>query len=183
MQCCMLSLFGHVWFCDPTDCSLAGSSVHGILQARILEWVAMPSSRGSSQPRDWTCISCLLHWQAGSLPLAPPGKPNAEVAHTSSCVGFVCLSMDWGLCPSQQCRTVDGPSSGARREQEEEREGRRQRACGKVKRLGSEKGRKQRGTGCPVMLMMILIVISNINQISEVLSTLLNVPHVWTHLL
>ena len=43
--------------CKPTDCSPPGSSVEGILQARILEWVAMPSSRGSSQPRDWTCIS------------------------------------------------------------------------------------------------------------------------------
>ena len=40
--------------CDPLDCSPPGSSVHGILQARILEWVAMPSSRGSSQPRDGT---------------------------------------------------------------------------------------------------------------------------------
>ena len=39
------------------DCSWLGCSVHGILQARILEWVAMSSSRGSSQPRDWTCIS------------------------------------------------------------------------------------------------------------------------------
>ena len=38
--------------CDPVDCSLSGPSVHGILQARILEWVAMPSSRGSSQTRD-----------------------------------------------------------------------------------------------------------------------------------
>ena len=38
--------------CDPIDCSLRGSSVHGILQARILEWVAMPFSRGSCQPRD-----------------------------------------------------------------------------------------------------------------------------------
>ena len=38
--------------CDPVDCSPAGSSVHGILQARILEWVAMPFSRRSSQPRD-----------------------------------------------------------------------------------------------------------------------------------
>ena len=37
--------------CDPMDCSLPGSSVHGILQARILEWVAMPCSRASSQPR------------------------------------------------------------------------------------------------------------------------------------
>ena len=38
--------------CDPVDCSLLGSSVHGILQARILEWVAISFSRGSSRPRD-----------------------------------------------------------------------------------------------------------------------------------
>ena len=44
--------------CDPMDRSPPGSSVHGILQARILEWVAIPSSRGSSQPRDRTCVSC-----------------------------------------------------------------------------------------------------------------------------
>ena len=43
--------------CDPMDCSLPGSSVHGILQARILEWVAMISSRGSSPPRDVTQVS------------------------------------------------------------------------------------------------------------------------------
>ena len=44
---------------DPRDCSPRGSSVHGILQARILEQVAIPFSRGSSQPRDWTWISCI----------------------------------------------------------------------------------------------------------------------------
>ena len=38
--------------CDPIDCSLRGSSVYGTLQARLLEWVALPSSRASSQPRD-----------------------------------------------------------------------------------------------------------------------------------
>ena len=43
--------------CDPVDCSPPGSSVHGILQARILEWV--PFSRGSSKPRDWTQVSCI----------------------------------------------------------------------------------------------------------------------------
>ena len=43
--------------CDPMDGSLPGSSVHGILQARILEWVVMPSSRGSSQPRDRTQVT------------------------------------------------------------------------------------------------------------------------------
>ena len=63
-------------FCNFIDCSPPGSSVHGILQARILEWVAMPSSRGSSWPRNWTHISSLLHWQVSSLPLAPPGKPS-----------------------------------------------------------------------------------------------------------
>ena len=42
---------------DPMDYSPSGSSVHGILQARVLEWVAMPSSRGSSQPRDQTQVS------------------------------------------------------------------------------------------------------------------------------
>ena len=45
--------------CDPMDCNLPGSSVHGILHARILEWVAMPSSRGSSWPRNWTPVSCI----------------------------------------------------------------------------------------------------------------------------
>ena len=45
--------------CDPMDCSWPASSVHGILQARILEWVDIPFSRGSSQPRDQTQVSCI----------------------------------------------------------------------------------------------------------------------------
>ena len=45
--------------CDPVDCSPPGSSVHGILQARILEWVAFHFSGGSSRPRDQTRISCI----------------------------------------------------------------------------------------------------------------------------
>jgi len=45
--------------CDPMDCSPPGSSVHGLLQARILEWVAIPFSTGSSQPRDQTQVSCI----------------------------------------------------------------------------------------------------------------------------
>ena len=43
--------------CDPMECSQKGSSAHGSLQARILEWVATPCTRGSSRPRDWTHIS------------------------------------------------------------------------------------------------------------------------------
>ena len=61
--------------CDPMDCSPRGSFVHGIFQAIILQWVAMPCPRGSSQPRDWTRVLCLLHWQVGSLWLATPEKP------------------------------------------------------------------------------------------------------------
>ena len=58
--------------CDPMDCSLPGSSVHGIPQARILEWVALPFSRGSSQPRDQTQVSHII---CDSLWAEPPGKP------------------------------------------------------------------------------------------------------------
>ena len=56
----LLSHFSRVLtLCDPMDCRLPGSSVHGVLQARVLEWAAMPSSRGSSQPRDQTRVSSL----------------------------------------------------------------------------------------------------------------------------
>ena len=48
--------------CDPMDCSLPGFSVHEILQARILGWVAISFSRASSPPRDWTHVSCIGRW-------------------------------------------------------------------------------------------------------------------------
>ena len=65
---------------DPMDCSPLGSTVHGILQARTLEWVAMPSSRGSSQPRDQTWIPYVSPALAvGSLPLVPPGKLQEDL--------------------------------------------------------------------------------------------------------
>ena len=74
---CALSLQSCLTLCDPLDCSPPGSSVHGILQARILEWVAMSFFRGFSRPRDRTWgFLCVLHWQAVSLPLALPGKPQ-----------------------------------------------------------------------------------------------------------
>ena len=72
--------------CDPKDYSLTGSSIHKILQARILEWVAMPASRGSS----WLGIEpgsllCLLNWKAVSLSLVPPGSPKeAECQRTDA---------------------------------------------------------------------------------------------------
>ena len=63
---------------DPKDCSPPGSSVHGILQARILEWVPISFSRGSSPPSDQIRISLLhlLHWQADCLPLSHQGSPD-----------------------------------------------------------------------------------------------------------
>ena len=70
---CVKSLQSCLTLCDTLNCSPPGSPVHGILQARMLEWVAMPSSRGSSQSRDPNYVSydCLLHWHTVSLPLTP----------------------------------------------------------------------------------------------------------------
>ena len=64
----LLSRFSRVRLCDTMDCSPPGSSVHGILQARVLEWIAMPSSRGSSQPGSPAL-------QEDSLPLSQQGSP------------------------------------------------------------------------------------------------------------
>ena len=53
-------LLSHIWLCDPMAyCSPPGSFVHGLVQARVLEWVVVPFSRGSSQPRDQTQVSCI----------------------------------------------------------------------------------------------------------------------------
>ena len=69
-----------LWFCptqcDLADCSPTGSFALGILQARILEWVAMPSSRGSSRPRDQIHIPCLT---ADSLPLSRRRSPTHAI--------------------------------------------------------------------------------------------------------
>ena len=60
---------------DPMDCSPPGSSVPGISQAGILEWVAIPP-QGIFPTQGWKLhLLCLLHWQVDSLPLEPPGKP------------------------------------------------------------------------------------------------------------
>ena len=63
-------------FCDPMDSSLPGSSVHRIFQARILEWVAISFSTGSSWPRNWTCSCCRISCSVGKFFTAEPlGKP------------------------------------------------------------------------------------------------------------
>ena len=56
----MLVAQSYLTLCDPMDCSLPDAYVHGILQARILEWVAISFSRGTSKPRDWTRVSCII---------------------------------------------------------------------------------------------------------------------------
>ena len=73
---CVQSLQSCPSLCHPKDCSLPGSSVYGIFQARILEWVAMPSSRGSSQPGMEPASPLLPALQVNSLPTGPPGKPT-----------------------------------------------------------------------------------------------------------
>ena len=71
--CVWVCVLSHIWLCDPVDCSPPGSSVHGLLQARTLEWVAISFSSGSSWPRDWTQVS----YVAGRLfTTEPPEKPS-----------------------------------------------------------------------------------------------------------
>ena len=74
MLCCTQSLQPHPTLCSPMDRSPPGSSVHGVLQARILEWVAMLSSRGSSQPRDRIHISCVSCFAGRFFTTEPPGQ-------------------------------------------------------------------------------------------------------------
>ena len=61
--------------CGPMDCSSPSSPVHGVSQARILEWVAISFSRESSWPRDWTCISCVSCISRRIFTRAPPEFP------------------------------------------------------------------------------------------------------------
>ena len=72
MLCHAQSIQLYLTLCNSMGYSPSGSSVHGILQERILEWVTMPSSRGSSPPRDQTRIFCIA---GGFFTTEPPGKP------------------------------------------------------------------------------------------------------------
>ena len=86
--CTQVQLLSHVWLGDSMDCSPLGSSVHRILQARMLEWVAISYSSGSSWPRDGTCISCIsLTLASGFFTAYPPRKPYSLIH------GFKCFNM------------------------------------------------------------------------------------------
>ena len=93
---------------QPVDCSPPGSSVHGILQARTLEWVTIPFSRGFSRPRDRTWVSCIV---GRFFTTEPPGKPGLRGGVAKACrwaspcklrSPLCCLpfffSMDAGIC-------------------------------------------------------------------------------------
>ena len=86
---------------DPMDCSLPGSSVHGILQARILEWIAISFSRGSSQPRSWTQVSCIVgrfftNWH------------TREAQQPKEAFENFCLT-DYGGLVTKSCLTLETP--------------------------------------------------------------------------
>ena len=76
--------------CNHLDCSPPGYSVHGIPQTRMLEWVVMSFSRGSSQTRDRTQVSYIA---SDSLPSEPPGKPALELKSESESHSVLCNSL------------------------------------------------------------------------------------------
>ena len=91
---CMKSFQSCLTICDPMDCSLPGSSVHGILQARMLKWVAMPSSRGSSQSnRKWQPAPVMLpgkfHGHSRLAGYNPQGHKKSDM--TEHVFEFMCM--------------------------------------------------------------------------------------------
>ena len=82
----LFHLFGHSppsfliqYWHNPMNCSPPGSSIHGIHQARILEWVARPTSRESSQPRDQTSVFCVFCIEGRFFTAEPLGKPQSAI--------------------------------------------------------------------------------------------------------
>ena len=85
--CKQIIVLSRVRLCDPMDCNPPDSSVHGIFQTRMLEWVAISYFKESSWPRDWTIPSVSPALQEDSLPAEPSGKPhcvnNQQQFHSS----------------------------------------------------------------------------------------------------
>ena len=100
-------------FATPQAVALPGCSVHGVLQGRILEWVATPFFSGSPQPRDRTWVSCIA---AGSVPAEPPGKPSPAVAGRpplAQALGPPALQPQGGQGPSDiESHSSVAPTSG-----------------------------------------------------------------------
>ena len=95
--CCCFQSLSHVRLsCDPMDCSLPGSSVHGIFWARTLKWVAISFSRGSSWPRDRTCVAfidrrVLYHWASWEVPLVISGTFSLKSNQKGNKNYFICF--------------------------------------------------------------------------------------------
>ena len=107
-------LVSHVrFFCDPMDCNPPGSPVHGISQARILEWVVISYFRGSSQPRDPTHVSCISCF--GRQILYRCATWEAPISHSWK----VNPSRDPGIC--NQLFISRGAGAGTQRQQPGER--------------------------------------------------------------
>ena len=99
---CAESLQSCLILCDPMNYSPPGSSIHGVLEARILEWAAIPSSRGSSQPRDRTWVSYVscIGRQLFFSPLVPPTKPYLKKqvhnkSYATECVIWIQKLWHW----------------------------------------------------------------------------------------
>ena len=100
-SCCRLVAKLRVRLFDPMDCGLPGSSAHGILQARILEWVAISFSRGSSQPRNQAQVSCI----AGRFftQSETPGKPTASTLYLNFKIKHILCSSNCYICILIKC--------------------------------------------------------------------------------
>ena len=83
-----------IHICNSMDCSLPGSSVHGILQVRILQQVVIPFFKGSSQPRDRTCVFCAS--VGGLFITEPPGEPTLSALYIQTPLTPVCRWECWG---------------------------------------------------------------------------------------
>ena len=107
---CVLVSQSCLTLCNPMDCSPPDSSVHRILQARLLKWVAISFSRASSWPRDWTSISCvgrriLYHWAIREAPFFNSWKcPDLKGSLTYRGAGFPGGTS--GKEPACQCRRL-----------------------------------------------------------------------------
>ena len=107
---CVLAAQSCPTLCSPMDCGPPGSSVPGILQARTLEWAAMPFSRGSSRPRHWTEVSTAL--QTASLPSGPAGR-HTLTQHLAALKPWPVKAGVWGTAGSFYWLFVSPPQDGS----------------------------------------------------------------------
>ena len=115
---CAKSFQSCLTLCDPMDCGPPSSSVHGILQARTVEWVSMPSSRGSSRPRNWTWVFSIAVRFLSSVPPVKSEKPlvlgNTHGIMSVWACGFLsgdsentCMCILSSLCVTETQRKED----------------------------------------------------------------------------